>query len=86
MKELKKKTKYEINKEYAKAYLKYKVEEFKVRVPIGQKDRYKKMAKSKDMSLNDFAIKSMEYINHHNITKTELDSLYENSFKNKQQK
>ena len=80
----KKKTKYEANKEYAESYLKNKVEEFKVRVPKGRKERYKKMAASADMSLNDFAIKSMEYVNHQGITKIELDELYKKLFKDEQ--
>ena len=81
----KKKTKYEANKEYAKTYLKDKVEEFKVRVPKGQKERYKKMAASADMSLNDFAMKAMEYVNHVGVTKRELDELYKKLFIDEEQ-
>lgn len=72
----KKKTKYEANKEYAESYLKNKVEEFKVRVPKGRKEHYKEIAAEVDMSLNEFAIKSMEYVHCNNIEKEKLNDLY----------
>lgn len=46
----------------AKKYLTEKVEEFKVRVPLGKKGYYKAAADSSGESLNQFAIRAMDYL------------------------
>lgn len=48
------KSKYEYNKEYAKTYLKTKCDEIKIRVPKGEKELFKEMAKDTGKSLNGF--------------------------------
>lgn len=53
-----------------KAIAKYqseKVEDIKIRVPKGEKDYYKNEAQNRNLSLNEFAIRAMNYIINHNI-------------------
>lgn len=52
-------SKYEKNKEYAKAYLK-NFEDIKVRLPIGKRDLIKKHAESMGESLNGFVIRAIK--------------------------
>lgn len=54
------KTKYDKNKEYAKTYLKEKVEDIKIRVPKGDKAKYKQAADDFGLSLNQFVIDAMD--------------------------
>ena len=53
-----------------KAIAKYqseKVEDIKIRVPKGEKEYYKNEADDRSLSLNEFAIKAMNYVISHNI-------------------
>jgi len=52
----------EAQKRAAEKYLKESVEEFKVRVPKGTKERYKNHAMSRGESLNSFVIRAIESI------------------------
>lgn len=51
--------KYEYNKEYAKKYFN-RLEEFKIRVPMGKKDEYKELARRAGKSLNQFVVDLIE--------------------------
>ena len=51
-------TKYEQNKEYAKRYLS-KLDEIKIRVPKGEKERYKQLAEKEGKSLNQWIVEKM---------------------------
>lgn len=60
----------EARKKGNEKYLKNQ-DDIKLRVPKGRKEHYKEMAAEVKMSLNEFAIKSMEYV-HVNSIDTEL--------------
>lgn len=51
--------KYEYNKEYAKKYLD-RLEDIKIRVPVGKRDEYKELARRAGKSLNQFIIDLVE--------------------------
>lgn len=48
-------------------FQKEKIDTIAVRVPKGEKDYYKEAAKDRNLSLNLFAIKAMDYVISHNI-------------------
>ena len=48
-------------------YQKVKVDNITVRVPKGERDHYSHEAKDRNLSLNEFAVKAMDYVINHNI-------------------
>lgn len=48
------------SKEYTAQYFKEHLDEFKVRIPKGRKDYYKAAAAAAGLSLNEFAVSSMD--------------------------
>ena len=65
----------EARKKGNEKYLKSQ-DDIKLRVPKGRKEYYKEMAADVKMSLNEFAIKSMEYVHVNNIEKELLDDAH----------
>ena len=65
----------EARKKGNEKYLKT-LEDIKLRVPKGRKEHYKEMAAEVEMSLNEFAIKSMEYVHCNNIEKEALNDVH----------